>query len=339
MAPTTTTNQEQHRINTSTAPSHSTTPDNMELGNSYCQEMDNDGNITLQHPEEDLEDFKKVFNNDIETKDEENQIWVQFHDIETKFICRGWNTYDIHGRWNITAKVLKKKGICMCNEQALLQFLLVDEEGSRIEAMSFGNQCTTLDKIIVEGNIYDFINVNFMSTDNTNLHNLWTIRSDFYVKISAYTKVRTTRKKINIPLCPRYFLEFENIILMRHHAFTDVIGMVVYVSKQKKGLNFRGRPSKYVAIMNMRGKFVILHIRDPQLTRHNTELKEASVQFHILAAAHIKVDWTRDVLSSTAHSNIIFNPKSTEATELQGLRNKLLPLRRQARRDARAYMA
>jgi len=95
-----------------------------------------------------------------------------------------------------------------------------------MEALSFGDeQCMKLNHSVVEENTYDFINVEFMSTDNVYFNHLWSIRSDYYVKISSNTKVINTTKTITIPLCPRSFLEFENLVLMKHHA---LIGMLQY---------------------------------------------------------------------------------------------------------------
>src|SRR5689334_23322166 len=96
----------------------------------------------------------------------------------------------------------------------------VIKQGSRMEAMSFGKECAALNRNIVEGSIYDFISVNFMSTDDIDLYHLWTIRSDYYVKICPNTEVRPTENNIKIPLYPRSFVEFENIIVLRHRTFT-----------------------------------------------------------------------------------------------------------------------
>ena len=98
-----------------------------------------------------------------------------------------------------------------------------------MEAMSFGDeQCLKLNHTIAEGNTYDFIDVQFMSTDDVHLHNLWSIRCDYYANISSNSKVGHTEKIISNRICPCNFLEFENLILMSHHTFTGTAWFFYY---------------------------------------------------------------------------------------------------------------
>lgn len=49
-----------------------------------------------------------------------------------------------------------------------------------MEAMPFGDeQYLKLNRSVVDGNTYDFMSVQFRSTDDVYLCNLWSIRSNF----------------------------------------------------------------------------------------------------------------------------------------------------------------
>ncbi|TVU36831.1 hypothetical protein EJB05_18790, partial [Eragrostis curvula] len=53
--------------------------------------------------------------------------------------------------WDVSAKVLCKGKINANNGQNYIRFILMDEEGSKMEAVAFGKACFTTNQGISEG--------------------------------------------------------------------------------------------------------------------------------------------------------------------------------------------
>ncbi|TVU40186.1 hypothetical protein EJB05_13637, partial [Eragrostis curvula] len=224
------------------------------------------------------------------------------------------------------------------NGQNYIRFILMDEEGSKMEAMAFGKACFTTNQGISEGEVYNFTSVGFGSTHDVYLYKLFYIRREYYVNITTETEIKIPETKISIPLLPRTFMEFKMVPFCPHRTYTDVIGVIVYISDITGEDNSRLQRSKYVAIMDSRGNMITVHVRGTKFFQNNDGWREQEKVFQTMAAVHVKVNKKKAILATTPYSEIIFSPKRAEAKELEGFQNHLLRDRQRAQRFARKCM-
>ncbi|TVU49074.1 hypothetical protein EJB05_00365, partial [Eragrostis curvula] len=81
---------------------------------------------------------------------EENYPMILFRDINLDLIT---------SKINFSAKVYFKANVRLHKDGNYIRLILVDEEGTRMEALAFGRTCLGLARTIVEGEPYDFIDV------------------------------------------------------------------------------------------------------------------------------------------------------------------------------------
>ncbi|TVU46025.1 hypothetical protein EJB05_05541, partial [Eragrostis curvula] len=81
----------------------------------------------------------------------------EFPDLMVLF--RDINLDLITSKINFSAKVYFKAHVRLHKDGNYIRLILVDEEGTRMEALAFGRTCLDLVRTIVEGEPYDFIDV------------------------------------------------------------------------------------------------------------------------------------------------------------------------------------
>ncbi|KAL6846126.1 hypothetical protein ACP4OV_023574 [Aristida adscensionis] len=211
--------------------------------------------------------------------------WIQFNEVGMEHI---------HDRWNVSAHVMWKGSEREYNGDCYIRLILVDREGTKIEALAFGHQCARFNSLLARGRSYDFIRVNFVPTESLPYNRLLYIRSDYYVGLSFNTMVYNRLREITIPICPRHFREFEDIAARLDKPFADIIGLVVYVSDIYSRENTGRRPFRHVALMNVRSKMLVLRLGCEQIARHINQWRRAASEFEIMAALHVRINFAKE---------------------------------------------
>ncbi|TVU30136.1 hypothetical protein EJB05_21743, partial [Eragrostis curvula] len=175
--------------------------------------------------------------------DEPVVVMVLFRDINLDLIT---------SKINFSAKVYFKAHVRLHKDGNYIRLILVDGEGTRMEALAFGRTCLDLARTIVEGEPYDFIDVVVGYRYDLNFLNVFHVYgAEFFASITFESRVSNSRRPIAYPLFPRTFESFHQI---KHFGadknLIDVIGMVVYISDVHDTKRTWRRPSRHVAIMN-----------------------------------------------------------------------------------------
>ncbi|TVU11593.1 hypothetical protein EJB05_45187 [Eragrostis curvula] len=212
---------------------------------------------------------------------QENYPMMLFCDINLDLIT---------SKINFSAKVYFKAHVRAHKDGNYIRLILVDEEGTRMEALAFGRTCLDLARTIVEGESYDFIDVIVGYSYDLNFHNYMALNSLQALPLKAG------------------FLTLED----------HVIGVVVYISNVHDTKRTWRRPSRHVAIMNTMQIFVI-HVRSPHILRHAGEWRPAAQYFNTIAALHVQMNTRRGVLVTTRYSKIIFEPDRPEAEAMRAI--------------------
>ncbi|TVU41744.1 hypothetical protein EJB05_15290, partial [Eragrostis curvula] len=175
---------------------------------------------------------------------QENYPMILFRDINLDLIT---------SKINFSAKVYFKAHVRAHKDGNYIRLILVDEEGTRMEALAFGRTCLDLARTIVEGEPYDFIDVVVGYRYDLHFLNVFHVYgAEFFASVTAESRVSNSRRPIAYPLFPRTFSSFQQV---KHFGadknLTDVIGVVVYISDVHDTKRTWRRPNRHVAIMNM----------------------------------------------------------------------------------------
>uniref|UniRef100_K3Y1Z0 DUF223 domain-containing protein n=1 Tax=Setaria italica TaxID=4555 RepID=K3Y1Z0_SETIT len=225
--------------------------------------------------------------------------WVEFHEVELEHIF--W-------RWDVNAMVFWKGNIREYGGQEYLHVILVDEQGTKMEAVACGDHHMMFNNVLIEGETYDFLGVYFTPTYVDPIPNMYRLCEYYAVILLPNTVIKTPQRPIWISECPRAFREFEDVYRQPVDTFADVIGVVVYASEIQDRGDFRRRPNGHVVIMNQRKNFIIIHVNDPHLQCHIWEWHRTAYQFKTLAALHVKISTMQGGVTTTDYSQIIFLP-------------------------------
>ncbi|TVU21588.1 hypothetical protein EJB05_31236, partial [Eragrostis curvula] len=243
---------------------------------------------------------------------QENYLMILFRDINLDLIT---------SKINFSAKVYFKAHVRAHKDGNYIRLILVDEEGTRMEALAFGRTCLDLARTIVEGEPYDFIDVVVGYRYDLHFLNVFHVYgAEFFASVTAESRVSNSRRPIAYPLFPRTFSSFQQV---KHFGadknLTDVIGVVVYISDVHDTKRTWRRPSRHVAIMNMCMQILVIHVRSPHILRHAGEWRPAAQYFNTIAALHVQMNKRRGVLVTTRYSKIIFDPDRPEAEAMRGM--------------------
>nr|TKW14519.1 hypothetical protein SEVIR_5G173500v2 [Setaria viridis] len=135
-----------------------------------------------------------------------------------------------------SAMVFWKGNIREYGGHEYLRVILVDEQGTKMEAVACGDHHMMFNSVLIEGETYDFLGVYFTPTYVDLIPNMYRL-CEYYAVISE---------------CPRAFRKFEDVYRQPVDTFVDVIGVVVYASEIQDRGDFRRRPNRHVVIMNQR---------------------------------------------------------------------------------------
>ncbi|CAL4935555.1 unnamed protein product [Urochloa decumbens] len=240
--------------------------------------------------------------------------WVEFHQVERQHI---------YSTWDVSAMVFWKGNIRTHRGHRYLRLTLVDEQGTKMEAVAYGEQNMRFNNLLHEGQVYDFMRVGFAPTYAAPLEHILRLCADYFVVLSSQTIINTLRRTFWISQTPFTFMEFEDVYRQRENMFADVIGLVVYVSDiQHRGVFWR-RPSRHVVLLDDSGHYIIVHVKEPHLQRHVWQWRPASSKFRTLAALHVKVNMIKGGVTSDEYSQFIFSPVCSKSYDLKDLRKSL----------------
>ncbi|TVU03535.1 hypothetical protein EJB05_50931, partial [Eragrostis curvula] len=174
---------------------------------------------------------------------EENHQIILFRDIHMDLYTR---------RCNLSAMVFFKANIREHKDGDYIRLILIDEEGTQMEALAFGRTCLQLARTVIEGYPYDFIDVVVGYKYDLNFLGVFHVYgAEFYASITSESRVSNSVRWIAYPVFPRTFTDFHQV---KHFgtdkSLTDVIGVVVYISDVHDRERTWRRSSRHVAIMN-----------------------------------------------------------------------------------------
>ncbi|KQJ97788.1 hypothetical protein BRADI_3g33262v3 [Brachypodium distachyon] len=109
-----------------------------------------------------------------------------------------------HDSWRIRAKVVYKARIRRIRVGIpYLRIILVDEEGTKIEAVAYDDQADRFNTALRTGSAYVFSNVGFMDTEAT-FEVEFNLRADLYCSIGRRTVLDAAANIIIPDLPPRF---------------------------------------------------------------------------------------------------------------------------------------
>ncbi|KAM0835645.1 hypothetical protein ACQ4PT_062814 [Festuca glaucescens] len=122
--------------------------------------------------------------------------------------------------WNVCAKVQWKGQVKeSAHGHSYLQCILLDENGSKMEALAYNNLADRFNEMLHAGLTYNFIGVGFCPIEMYSEHFLY-IDSEFIMGLKSRTEVRTLGRRIDSSLCPPRFPQFNTIFMRRDKSIT-----------------------------------------------------------------------------------------------------------------------
>ncbi|KAM0835644.1 hypothetical protein ACQ4PT_062814 [Festuca glaucescens] len=243
--------------------------------------------------------------------------------------------------WNVCAKVQWKGQVKeSAHGHSYLQCILLDENGSKMEALAYNNLADRFNEMLHAGLTYNFIGVGFCPIEMYSEHFLY-IDSEFIMGLKSRTEVRTLGRRIDSSLCPPRFPQFNTIFMRRDKSITgkrwvpnsfllnssytnqlfililttlaDVVGVLAYVGERQykyKTPYYRGIPARDIGLMNFQGQLILLHVYSQHLYRNIGRWAPAQREFQTLAVTNVQIDKILGSLSTMDESSFIFSPRT-----------------------------
>ncbi|XP_062186751.1 uncharacterized protein LOC133890374 [Phragmites australis] len=153
--------------------------------------------------------------------------------------------------WIMRAKVIWKAPMREgFDGRPLLRAILMDLLGTRMEAIACGSDAERFNQGLYDNHIYDFANVGFEPT-MTLYRFFWYLDSEYYMSMITHTTVNTPARRIEFPICPSVFMDFNDVYSRPHRTIADVVGLVLHVTDSQYRWSFpRNIPVTDMALMN-----------------------------------------------------------------------------------------
>ena len=95
-------------------------------------------------------------------------------------------------------------------------------QGTKMEAVAYGDQTMGFDRLLHVGECYDFMRVGFVPTYIDRLRYIFCLCADYYVVLSPQTIVSAPQRTIWIAQCPRTFIEIEDVYDQDESIFASI---------------------------------------------------------------------------------------------------------------------
>ncbi|XP_073356447.1 uncharacterized protein [Aegilops tauschii subsp. strangulata] len=198
-----------------------------------------------------------------------------------------------HNCWIIRAKVLWKAQIrvnAMGNQY--LRCILLDQHGTKMEAIAYSNQAFRFNDMLHTGMTYDFTSVGFNPTDMLDGH-FWYICMDYVIALHSRTEVSMSAHRISSSICPPCFPQFGAILSLRDKTITDVVAILVYAGKiqhQWDSVYRRHVPFVEIALMNFRREIIFLRLSQQHAGHHLYHLQRTENLFEKIAVTYVQLN-------------------------------------------------
>ncbi|AQK90430.1 hypothetical protein ZEAMMB73_Zm00001d008685 [Zea mays] len=156
-------------------------------------------------------------------------------------------------------------------------YILQDITGSKIEAISNGNNVQRFDALLTQGCTYTLYRVAFcLNREELQFRN---IGHGLELGLITHTIVDPFTKPIQFPPFPKYLMPFHEVYQQPHKTFVDVIGIVLHLEPLK---HIGGRPYREVVLMDSRWDLIIVGVWTDLLQRNALRWSLARVDKNII---------------------------------------------------------
>ena len=95
-------------------------------------------------------------------------------------------------------------------------------QGTKMEAVAYGDQTMRFNNLLGLGEAYDFMRVGFAPTYVDHLYYIFRLCADYYAILSPQTIVSEPQRTIWIAQCPRTFMEIEDVYDQDESIFASI---------------------------------------------------------------------------------------------------------------------
>ncbi|ONM63180.1 hypothetical protein ZEAMMB73_Zm00001d000321 [Zea mays] len=156
-------------------------------------------------------------------------------------------------------------------------YILQDITGSKIEAISNGNNVQRFDALLTQGCTYTLYRVAFcLNREELQFRN---IGHGLELGLITHTIVDPFTKPIQFPPFPKYLMPFHEVYQQPHKTFVDVIGIVLHLEPLK---HIGGRPYREAVLMDSRWDLIIVGVWTDLLQRNALRWSLARVDKNII---------------------------------------------------------
>lgn len=183
-------------------------------------------------------------------------------------------------------------------------FIIVDTTGSKIEAISYGNNVHRFDTLLQQGCKYILKDVVF--GPNWGDLEFRNIGHRFEVTLTRKTRVEPYTFRLQFPPCPKHLMPFHEVIRQPNKTFVDVMGIVVHMEPLEHVGN---RLYREVVLMDARWHLIIVGIWSDLFCRNFQRWYKARDEKEIIIATMLRRNSTHRCLESSDHTSLDFNPR------------------------------
>ena len=99
---------------------------------------------------------------------------------------------------------------------------LIFLQGTKMEAVAYGDQTMRFDRLLRVGECYDFMRVGFAPTHVGPLGYIFCLCADYFVVLSPQSMANAPLRELWICQCPHTFMEFDDVYAQDEYFFSGI---------------------------------------------------------------------------------------------------------------------